>query len=275
MKKILISAAFTLIVFIIFTGCNKKNNKITITGSTTLLPVAQKCAEEFMKSNGNKVNINVSGGGSGVGITALLDGRTDIADSSRKIKESEVQDFKNKNIIPYEYEIAKDALAIIIHPDLKSIKNLSLTDLKKIYTGKIKSWAELGGPNKPIVVISRDTSSGTYETFESIVMEKQKIVSESLMLASNNAVATTVATTPFSIGYIGLGYINASDIKILSIDNTLPSKDTVLNKKYKISRGLYMYTNGEAQGNIKTFIDFILSSSGQKIIEGEGFIPIK
>ena len=125
-----------------------------------------------------------------------------------------------------------------------------------------------------IVLVSRDTSSGTFETFDGLVMKKEKIIPEALMLASNNAVATTVATTPNSIGYIGLGYIKSADVKALKMNGVMTSNEAVLNGEYKISRNLHMYTNGEAEGAVKKFLDFVLSAEGQKRVEEEGFVPL-
>jgi len=272
-SKIVTACLAISIVGLILTGCLSKPAKITITGSTTVLPIAQKCAETFMAKKKN-IRISVSGGGSSVGIAALIDGSCDIADASRQIKDKEVQKAEEKGIKPFEYVVAKDALAIVVNKSVTGIEDLPISTIKDIFNGKIKNWNELGGPDAEIVLISRDTSSGTFETFEGLVMKSEKIVPEALMLASNNAVATTVATTPNSIGYIGLGYLSSADVKAIKMDGVAPSNETVLNGQYKISRNLHMYTNGEATGAVKKFLDFVLSAEGQKIVEEEGFVPL-
>ena len=250
----------------------KKTNTLTITGSTTVLPIAQKVAETFMDIH-PKVNISVRGGGSGVGIAALIDGTCDIADASRPMKTKELKTAREKGINPVETVIAKDGIAIVVHPD-NPIKELSLEQLKKIYTGKISNWRDVGGESGAIVVVSRDVASGTFEVFKKLVLKGDKNRDDALMLASNKAVATTVSQTPGSIGYIGLGYLSA-DVKALIIDNVLPSNKTVVSGEYKLARPLFMYTNGEPKGLVKKLIDFILSPQGQNIVSDIGFVPIK
>ncbi len=250
----------------------KKTNTLTITGSTTVLPIAQKVAETFMDIH-PKVNISVRGGGSGVGIAALIDGTCDIADASRPMKTKELKTAREKGINPVETIIAKDGIAIVVHPD-NPIKELSLEQLKKIYTGKISNWRDVGGESGAIVIVSRDVASGTFEVFKKLVLKGDKNRDDALMLASNKAVATTVSQTPGSIGYIGLGYLSA-DVKALRIDNVLPSNKTVISGEYKLARPLFMYTNGEPKGLAKKLIDFILSPQGQNIVSDIGFVPIK
>lgn len=250
----------------------KKTNTLTITGSTTVLPIAQKVAETFMDIH-PKVNISVRGGGSGVGIAALIDGTCDIADASRPMKTKELKTAREKGINPVETIIAKDGIAIVVHPD-NPIKELSLEQLKKIYTGKISNWRDVGGESGAIVVVSRDVASGTFEVFKKLVLKGDKNRDDALMLASNKAVATTVSQTPGSIGYIGLGYLSA-DVKALIIDNVLPSNKTVVSGEYKLARPLFMYTNGKPKGLVKDLIDFILSPQGQNIVSDIGFVPIK
>lgn len=277
MTKIFSKIFFLLIVVVListlFVGCKGKLQKITITGSTTVLPIAQKCAEVYMGKKKN-VRISVSGGGSSIGIAALIDANCDIADASRSIKDKEVEKAKEKGINPYEYVVAKDAIAIVVNNDVAGIEDINLETVKNIYLGNIKNWIEIGGPDVEIVVVSRDTSSGTFETFEGLVMKKEKVISEALMLASNNAVAATVETTPFSIGYIGLAYLESAKVKALTIDGVAPKNETVLNEEYKISRNLHMYTNGEAAGAVKGFLDFVLSKEGQSLVEEVGFVPL-
>lgn len=252
---------------------SKKKKKITITGSTTVLPIAQKCAEVYMQKNSKGTGITVNGGGSSVGIAALIDQRTDIANASRNIKEKEVSKAKEKGVNPVGTVVAKDGLAIIINKSVTGIKEIDIETIKAIYKGEISNWSELGGPNKEIVIVSRDTASGTYETFENKVMQKDKVLSEALMLASNKAVLTTVNQTPYSIGYVGIGYIS-DEVTVLTVEGVYPTNKTVNDGSYKISRSLYMYTDGNPSGDIKRFLDFILSPEGQKIVGEVGYVPL-
>ncbi|MEO0293287.1 MAG: phosphate ABC transporter substrate-binding protein [candidate division WOR-3 bacterium] len=272
MKK---SGIFNLVkVWMVLLGFSgfAASKRINITGSTTVLPIAQREAEAFMDLYPD-ISVSVRGGGSGVGITALIDGRTDIANSSRAIQTKELKIAREKGVNVYANVIARDGIAIVVNPK-NPIDSITLEDLKKIYTGEISNWEALGGPSKPIVVISRDFSSGTFEVFKDLVLKGGKVKDDALMLASNKAVATTVAETPDAIGYIGLGYIS-EEVKVLKIDGVFPNKETVQSGKYKLSRALFMYTNGEPKGIIKTFINFVLSREGQRIVEEEGFVPVK
>lgn len=255
----------------------KKEGRLSLQGSTTVLPIAQVAAEEFMdladKGLFPKADITVRGGGSGVGIAALLDGTIDIADASRPIKSKEVERAKAKGIEPVGTVIAKDGIAVVVHPS-NPVKELTLEKVKAIFTGKINRWNEVGGGTKQIVVISRDTASGTFETFNTLALEKEKVRDDALMLASNKAVATTVAKTPGAIGYIGLGYLS-EEVKALVIDGVEASQKTVVSGEYKLSRPLFMYTNGNPQGLVKNFLDFVLSLSGQRIVEDVGYVPLR
>lgn len=250
----------------------KRENTLTLTGSTTVLPIAQRAAEEFMELY-PEVNISIRGGGSGVGIAALIDGTAGIANASRPMKTKEITTCRSKGINPVETVIAKDGIAIIVHPS-NPVKELTLEQLKAIYTGKISKWSEVGGKNKPIVAISRDVASGTFEVFKKLVLKGDKTKADALMLASNKAVATTVTNTPFAIGYVGLGYLS-SDVKTLNIEGVSPTNETVISGEYKIARPLFMYTDGEPKKLAKKFIDFILGEEGQKIVEKVGFVPVK
>ncbi|HPE45383.1 MAG TPA: PstS family phosphate ABC transporter substrate-binding protein, partial [Deltaproteobacteria bacterium] len=178
---------------------------ITIKGSTTVLPVAQIAAEEFMDRNPG-ITISVQGGGSGVGIASLLDKTTDIADSSRKIKKEEIAKAQAAGVNPHEIVIALDGIAVVVHPANK-VSALTKAQIKDIYTGKVSNWKEIGGPDAKIVTVSRDTSSGTYEAFETLAINKEKVRPDALTTASNQAVAQTVAQTPGAIGYVGHGYL--------------------------------------------------------------------
>lgn len=255
----------------------KEGNRLSIQGSTTVLPIAQLVAEEYMDLADMgllpEADITVRGGGSGVGIAALLDGTIDIAIASRPMKSKEVEKAKTKGLEPFATVIAKDGIAVIIHPS-NSVMGLSMEDLKAIYTGQISKWNEIGGETKPIVIISRDTASGTFETFKKLALKGEKVRDDALMLASNQAVATTVAKTPGAVGYVGLGYLS-DKVKALEIDEVEPSQKTVVSGEYALSRPLFMYTNGKPKGLAKKSIDFVLSLAGQRIVEDLGFVPLR
>ncbi len=271
-KSIFITATAVLFSIALSTSAYAAGNSLTIKGSTTVLPIAQAAAEEFMDKNPG-INISVQGGGSGVGIASLLDKTTDIADSSRNIKNEEKTKAKGSGVNPYENIIAMDGIAVIVHPS-NPVKNLTREQIKAVYTGKISNWSELGGKNARIVVVSRDSSSGTFESFEELVLNKEKVRRDALTTASNQAGAQTVAQTPGAIAYVGLGYITPR-VKAVDVDGVKCTKQNVLNKKYALSRPLFMYTNGLPAGNVKKFIDFIKSKEGQKLVEEEGFVGLK
>jgi phosphate transport system substrate-binding protein len=245
---------------------------IVINGSTTVLPIAQKVAEAYMKANPN-VRISLSGGGSGNGIKALIDGSTDIADSSRFIKDSEVKLAVEKGRYPVPFAVAYDCIIPVVHPS-NPMSNLSMDQLKAIYMGEVKNWKEVGGPDRKVVVISRDTSSGTYEVWESKVMNKERVYPGALLQASNGAVVQAVSKNKNAIGYIGLGYLDAS-VKALTVGGIEGSEETTLNGTYPISRPLYMFTAGWPTGDTLNFINFVLNpQKGQKYVREAGYVPL-
>jgi phosphate transport system substrate-binding protein len=246
--------------------------KIVIEGSTTVLPIAQKAAEVFMNNNPG-AQISVRGGGSGVGIASLIDGTCDIGDSSRSIKDTELDKAVTNGRSPKATVVAMDGICVIVH-SANNVTALTKKQIKDVYTGVISNWKQLGGPDEKIVVISRDSSSGTFEAFGTLVLDGAKVRSDALMQASNQAVASTVSRTPGAIGYVGLGYLSSS-VKAVDVDGVKATKETVLSNKYPIGRPLFMYTNGQPKGLAKQFIDFILSSEGQKLAEEEGFVGLK
>ncbi|MBF0521748.1 MAG: phosphate ABC transporter substrate-binding protein [Candidatus Omnitrophica bacterium] len=247
-------------------------DKIVVEGSTTVLPIAQKAAETFMDKNSG-ADISVRGGGSGVGIASLIDGNCDIADSSRPIKDTELDKAVTNGRSLKANVVAMDGIVVIVNPANK-VNALTKKQIRDIFTGAISNWNQLDGPDDKIVVISRDSSSGTFEAWGTLVLEGSKVRADALLQASNQAVATTVASTPGAIGYVGLGYVTSS-VKAVDVDGVKASKETVLTNKYPIGRPLFMYTNGTPQGLAKEFIDFILSPDGQKLVDEEGFVPLK
>jgi len=244
---------------------------VVIKGSTTVLPIAQATLEAYMKANPG-ANISLSGGGSGEGIKALIDQSTDIANSSREIKKTEVELAKSKNVEPVETVVAIDAIVPIVSPKNK-VKNLSIDQLSQIYQGKITNWKEVGGENLEIVVISRDSSSGTFEAWGELVLKGAKVSPRAQLQASNGAIVQAVSKNKYALGYIGLGYLDKT-VKGLTVNGVQASEKTALSKEYPVSRFLYMYTNGEPKGETAKFIQFVLSPAGQSLVKKEGFVPL-
>jgi phosphate transport system substrate-binding protein len=270
MKK-LFMAIFTALLLSAFLSLSYAAD-LRIDGSTTVLPIAQRAAEVFMKKNPD-VKVFVSGSGSGTGIKALLDGTTDIADSSREAKEKEIADGKAKGVTLTAHKVALDGIIPIVHPSMK-IENMTPEQLKNIYNGNIKTWKELGGPDRPISVVSRDTSSGTYEVWEEKILKGDKVRPDALLVASNGQAVQTVAGNKYAIGYIGIGYVDKS-IKALKVNGSTASAKTVRDNSWPIARPLFMYTNGKPAGTIAKFIDFMLSKNGQEIINEVKYVSIK
>ena len=271
MKRVLLNGFIILSITILLTT-TAAAGQLVIKGSTTVLPIAQKVAEAYMAEHpGTKITI--SGGGSGNGIKAIVDGTTDIADSSRFIKDKEVALAVEKGVYPVPFSVAYDCIVPVVHPS-NSVQDLSLEQLKDIYQGKIKNWKQVGGPDRKIVVISRDTSSGTYEVWEGKVLKKERVYPGALLQASNGAVAQAVAKNPNAIGYIGLGYLNDT-VKATSVNGIVGSTATTLNGTFPISRPLYMFTNKWPKDDVAKFINYILHpEKGQKLVEKAGFVPL-
>ncbi|OPL13738.1 MAG: phosphate ABC transporter substrate-binding protein [delta proteobacterium ML8_D] len=265
-------AIFALALVFSFTSTQVFAGNLVIKGSTTVLPITQKVAEAYMKQNPN-VKISISGGGSGNGIKALIDGSTDIADSSRFIKPKEISLAVEKGAYPVPFAVAYDCIVPIVHPS-NSVANLTMAQLKTIYKGEIKNWKELGGPDRPVVVISRDTSSGTYEVWQDKVMEKERVFPGALLQASNGAVAQAVSKNQNAIGYISLGYLDKG-IKSLTVDKITGSEETTLNGTYPVSRPLYMFTSGWPEGDTLNFINFVLNpEKGQQYVRDVRYVPL-
>jgi len=241
-------------------------------GSTTVLPIAQKAAEAFMKVYPD-VNVSVSGGGSGNGIKAIIDGTASIGNSSRFIKDKEVALAVEKGVYPVAFGVAYDCIVPVVHPS-NPVSDLTLDQLKSIYEGKTTSWKAFGGPDKEIVVISRDTSSGTYEVWEEKVMNKARVYPGALLQASNGAVAQAVSKNEYAIGYVGLSYLN-KDLKPITVAGVVGNQETALNGAYPVSRVLYMFTKGWPTGMTLQFINFMMHpEKGQKIVAETGYVPL-
>lgn len=271
MFNIVKKAALGLLMLSLTAGAAIAAESIVIKGSTTVLPVAQGTLEAYMKANPG-VQMSLSGGGSGEGIKALIDKTTDIATSSREIKKEEIALAEKKGVKPVAHVVAVDAIIPVVNPKNK-VNNLSIDQLSQIYQGKITNWKEVGGEDLKIVVISRDSSSGTFESWDHFVMKKAKVTPRAQMLASNGALVTAVAKNRYAIAYLGIGYVNKS-VKPLQVNGITASIQTAMSKEYPFSRELYMYTNGEPEGQMAKYIAFVKSADGQKIVAKEGFVPL-
>jgi phosphate transport system substrate-binding protein len=226
-----------------------------------------------MAANPN-VQIAVKGGGSGTGIAALINGQVDFANASREIKPEETAQLGAKGAMALETKVARDGIAVVVNPE-NAVPGLSADQLGAIYRGEITSWKDVGGADAPISLVSRDPSSGTYEYFKEAVVGKDKNYAKSAkLLASNQAIVDEVKADRNAIGYIGVGYESAG-ITVVPVDGVKASVATVLDGTYPLSRGLYMYSDGDPEGLAKAYLEWILSEAGQKVVTDEGFVPAK
>jgi phosphate transport system substrate-binding protein len=252
-------------------------------GSDTLVNLALAWAERYQGEH-PVVQISVTGGGTGTGFTALINGTTDIANASREIKPEEVEEARKNGFEPIEFIVANDAIAVIVNPG-NPVSELTLDQVSRIYKGEFTNWKELGGEDRPIVKLSRETNSGTHVYFLETVIrlgskEDASIFSaDTLLLPSSEGIISEVRDNPNAIGYDGLGYVTP-EVKMVALAESegdayiLPSAQTVINKEYPISRHLFMYTRGQPQGVEKDYIDWILSPEAQAIVTDLGFVPI-
>ena len=269
--KVVVFVVLSLTLTVSFAQAEKQ--QVVIDGSTTVGPIAKAYAEYYMSINPD-VNITVSESGSGNGAKSLINGVCDIADMSRFMKGKEFAAAVENEVYPVAHVVAMDGLPILVHP-ANPIEKLTIEQVRDIYLGKINNWKELGGPDIKIVKISRDTNSGTYETFEGLVMKKEKISSDVEYVGSNGAVRQRVQSTPAAIGYAGLGFVDDT-VKALEINDIYPEQATVSSGRYPISRPLFMFTNGypELGSPVHAFVTLHLSKKGQEIIEAIGFVPV-
>jgi len=256
---------------------------ITNTGSDTIVNLALAWAEKYQSLHPN-ISISVSGGGSGVGIASLINRTVDIANASRQIKTEELDQAKKNGVDPKEFVVARDAIAVIVNPE-NPVSQLTMQQVSDIYSGKINNWSEIGGENRPIVRLSRETNSGTHVYFLENVLrmgkkdDKTFFAQDTLLLPSSQGIVSEVLDNPNAIGYDGLGYITP-DLKVIAIAKTnqepyiLPSIESVNAGSYPIARDLYMYTAGDPKGAIKEYLDWIMSPDGAEIVSELGFVPI-
>ncbi len=252
-------------------------------GSDTIVNLALAWAEAYQEIR-PEVSLSVTGGGSGTGIAALINGTVDIANASRQIKSEEQAEAEANGVTPTEFIIARDAIAIIVNHE-NPVDNLTLQLISDIYSGKINNWSEVGGEDRPIVRLSRETNSGTHVYFLENVLrlgdkESETLFSvETLLLPSSEGITSEVRENPNAIGYDGLGYVT-DEVKVVAVGLSLdgpfvyPSPETVNLNLYPIARDLYMYTVGEPTGEIKAYLDWILSTQAQEIVSELGFVPV-
>jgi phosphate transport system substrate-binding protein len=252
-------------------------------GSDTIVNLALAWAERYQELH-PEVRISVTGGGSGTGIASLINKTVDIANASRKIKEEELAEAQANGVEPVEHIIARDAIAVIVNP-ANPVGQLTLKQISDIYSGKISNWSEVGGEDRPIVRLSRETNSGTHVYFLETVIrlgnsdDKTLFSMDTLLLSSSEGIIAEVRQNPNAIGYDGLGYV-PKDLKMIAIAEengspyVLPSISTVNDKSYPIARDLYMYTDGEPSGIVKEYLDWILSPEAQQIVAELGFVPV-
>jgi len=292
MRRIVISGALIVLLCGLL-ACREQRDDVTRSpmsgtktienkGSDTLVNVALAWAEQYMQED-PKIRISVTGGGSGTGIASLINGTVDIANASREMKSEEVKAAQANGITPVEFVVARDAIAVVVNPS-NPVRALNLQQISDIYTGKITNWREVGGDDRPIVLLSRESNSGTYVyVLENVIRmgdPKSKLLftPDTLLMPSSEGISTEVRQNPNAIGYDGLGYVTP-DQKVLAVARdasspyVLPSVANVNNGTYPISRPLYMYTIGEPSGQVKAYLDWVLGP-GQKLVSKLGFVPL-
>ena len=270
LKLTKISAFAACLMFVAYA---EAEDKIVIDGSTTVGPISKAFAD-FYKENNGGVNITISESGSGNGVKSLMNGACDIANMSRFMKSSEFKACADKGIMPVAHVVAFDGLAVIVNPQNK-VGALTLAQIADIYTGKITNWKQVGGDDAEIVVISRDTNSGTYETFNEVALRKQAITPKAEYVGSNGQARTRVNSTKNAIAYVGLGFVDNS-VKALSVNGTLPSASSIVSGKYAISRPLFMFTNAYPKmgSRVYDFVTLHLTKEGREIVRELGYIPV-
>jgi phosphate transport system substrate-binding protein len=264
----LVAALATTVLFV--SGCGRSSvgssERLWVTGSTTVLPIAEVAAEDFMKEHSGK-EVFVAGVGSSEGIESVATGRSDIGTSSRDLKDEE------KDLGLVDTPIALDAIAVIVHPD-NPVQSLTTSQVADIFEGKIKNWKEVGGRDEEIGLVNRDEASGTREAFTKIVLKGGDFDPTAAVLPGTGQVRSVVAQSTIAIGYISLGFVNDS-VKAIAVDGITPNETTVADMTYPVSRVLHFFTKGEPKGLAKEYIDYVLSSRIQEdVVRKAGFLPI-
>jgi phosphate transport system substrate-binding protein len=269
MKKSLFIVAAALAV----TGLVRAE-KLVIKGSDTLgAKLVPQLAEEY-KSKNPGVSFEIAAEGSTTGIAAIIDNTAQIGMSSRRAKATEMSGASAKSVVLRPTIVAYDGIAVIVSAN-SPLSALTKRQVEQIFAGDITDWSAVGGSAGKISIYTRNTSSGTYQDFKDLAMNKRDYAASSQKMAGNEQIASEVGKNPSGIGYVGLAYTDAPGIKVLKIDGAVLSKESVLSKKYPISRPTFFYTNGEPQGEAAKFVAFTLSDEGQKIVERVGFVPIR
>ncbi len=247
-------------------------NQIVVDGSTTVGPIAKAFAEHYMQKH-PEVNITVSESGSGNGAKSLINAACDVATMSRPMKNSEKKAAQDAGILPIEHVVAMDGIAVVVN-NRNPVADLTTAQIRDIYTGKIRRWSELGGPDEPVVAISRDTNSGTYECFETLVMDQQKMASPVEYTGSNGAIRQRVMSTPGAVGYVGLAFTEG--VKTVTVNGIEATPETVVSREYPIARPLYMYTSGRpaADSPLADYVGLAATEDGKRIIEATGFVAL-
>ncbi|HIJ79520.1 MAG: PstS family phosphate ABC transporter substrate-binding protein [Desulfobulbaceae bacterium] len=252
---------------------------ITVKGSDTMVHLLSTWAEDFMRSH-PQAEVSITGGGSGTGIAALINGTTDLCATSRPMMEKETQLAAAKGVQPREFIVGRDGIAIIVNPQ-NPVTGLTMLQLKKIFTGAVTNWQEVGGQDRPILVFSRESSSGTYVFFQEHVLAKADYTQRARLLPGTSAVVQGVAADSGAIGYVGLGFAEHGEgIKtvLVAVDDegrpVAPSEESVRSGDYPIARPLYLYTKGAPTGLVKEFLDFAMGVAGQKIVKETGYVPM-
>jgi phosphate transport system substrate-binding protein len=279
------------LVFMVLWGCSNGANVpekaggvpvryLTIKGSDTMVHLVSTWAEEFMNIHPG-IEISVTGGGSGTGIAALINKTTDICAASREIKKKEIELAGNNGVDPIGVAVARDAIVVVVHPD-NPIDTLIIDQLGSIFSGEIESWSRVGGPTRPIIVLSRESSSGTFQFFQERVLHKKDYAYRARLMPGTSAVIQSVSADEWSIGYVGLGYALevGDEVKMIRVKTdsdslpVMPSEKTVKNGDYPISRPLLLYIDGPAQGPVKDFVEYCLSRQGQQIVRETGYVEV-
>ena len=253
-------------------GAGNAKETVVLDGSTTVGPIAKAFAEYYMEQNPN-VNVTVNESGSGNGAKSLIAGTCDIANMSRFMKEKEFQAAVEKGVMPVAHVVAMDGIAVVVNA-VNPIKGLTIEQIRDIYTGKVDNWKQLGGPDMKIVVVSRETTSGTYETFNEFVMDGQKVTPGAEYVPSNAAAREAVLRTRGAVAYAGLGF--TKDVRAVPVNGVTATPGTVVSGRYPIARPLYMFTNGypELGSHVHAFVTLHLTRKGQEIVEGQEFVPV-
>jgi phosphate transport system substrate-binding protein len=250
---------------------------VTVKGSDTMVILSQRWAENYMKKNAGK-KVQVTGGGSGTGVAALINGTTDLANSSRKIKGDEAAKVRDRyNVLPAETAVAKDGVALYVN-EANGVSELTVAQLRSIYQGDVTNWKQVGGADAPIVLYSRENSSGTYVFFKETVLNGEDFAASAQTLPGTAAVVNAVSKEKNAIGYGGAAYAKGvKELKVTGKDGQgyLPTAENVKAGTYPLSRPLFVYTRGTATGEAKDFIDYCLSAEGQAIVTQVGYFPIK